>query len=121
MQEVLPLSRRGRRISSTGERSRARSFLPVCASYGRSALGGCCKCVGRGAVGRQRGSRDVHLLSSTIVHLKHEAKMMNTHFQLHFRTNCGDTMNNVQCLKVDEKMALKLFNFHLMFKEDKLP
>ena len=88
MQDDLPLSRKGRMISSTNERSRAwsltaslRFFLSnrfevaVVNALGEELL--------KSSVGAdfRQSQHDVHLLSNTIVHVKHQTEMEDTHSQ----------------------------------------
>lgn len=50
----------------------------------------------------RQSQNDVHLLSSTIVHVKHEAEMGNTHLQQVFAIKFGEfwgVLNDVLCLK----------------------
>ena len=50
----------------------------------------------------RQSQHDVHLLSSTIVHVKHQTEMGGYSFATVFATNCGGTLNNVPRLKADE-------------------
>ncbi len=51
-----------------------------------------------GSVGADFGQsqHDVHLLSSTIVHVKHEAEMGNTHLQQVFAINFGKKWGHIE-------------------------
>ena len=50
-----------------------------------------------GSVGAdfRQSQHDVHLLSSTIVHVNHQTEMGDTHSQQYFAIKCGGTLNNV--------------------------
>ena len=89
MRDGLPLSRKGRMISSTGERSRDWSlvaslrifFLEAFEALVANVLLGEELLVCSVGVNLRQSQHNVHLLSSTIVHVKHEAKTGNTHLQ----------------------------------------
>ena len=88
MQDDLPLSKKGRMISSTGERSTSQeldwqfAFILV-EALKSTVVNALVEELLIGSVGAnfRQSQHDVHLLSSTIVYVDHQTEMGDTHSQ----------------------------------------